>query len=79
MTAVVLVTEWRVKAKTPSTGKLSRTTGFFTGRIVIVSEEFTPIPSPPLRYRTFRENSSVPECVFSGIAESIGPMCLPNS
>jgi hypothetical protein len=34
-----------------------RTTGFYMGRIVIVTREFTPIPSPPLRCHRFRESS----------------------
>src|ERR1039457_7176629 len=34
-----------------------RTTGFYMGRIVIVTREFTPIPSPPLRCLRFRESS----------------------
>src|ERR1035441_4176372 len=34
-----------------------QTTGFYVGRIVIVTREFTPIPSPPLRCHRFRESS----------------------
>src|ERR1019366_7522142 len=34
-----------------------RTTGFYMGRIVIVTREFTPIPPPPLRWHRFRESS----------------------
>ena len=34
-----------------------QTTGFYMGRIVIVTREFTPIPSPPLRCLRFRESS----------------------
>jgi hypothetical protein len=36
--------------------------------------EFASIPSPPLRHRSFREPRRSPECVFFGMAESIGPM-----
>ena len=49
-----------------------QTTGFYVGRIVIVSREFAPIPHAPAGLpRQFRWPS---ECVFSGMTESIGPM-----
>jgi len=51
-----------------------QTTGFYVGRIVIVTREFASIPSPPPR--CLRKQRSFPDCVFSGIAESIGPMWL---
>src|ERR1017187_4386673 len=44
-----------------------RTTGFYMGRIVIVTREFTPIPSPPLRCH-------IPGMRLGRHAESIGPM-----
>src|SRR5665647_2506007 len=37
-----------------------QTTGFYVGRIVIVTREFTPIPSPPLRCLRFRESRRLP-------------------
>src|SRR5215208_6970463 len=49
-----------------------QTTGFYVGRIVIVPREFAPIPSPP-RPR-LPKPQKVSECVFGGMAESIGPM-----
>ena len=48
-----------------------QTTGFYMGRVVIVTREFASIPSPPSR--CLRECSS-PDCVFLGMAESIGPI-----
>ena len=48
-----------------------QTTGFYLGRIVIVTREFASIPSPPSR--CLREYGS-PDYVFSGMAESIGPI-----
>jgi hypothetical protein len=41
-----------------------QTTGIYVGRIVIVPREFAPMPSPPLRHRSFRESRAFPECVF---------------
>src|ERR1019366_4309824 len=51
-----------------------QTTGFYVGRIVIVTREFTPIPSPPLRCRRFRESRSLPGMRLGRQAQSIGPM-----
>ena len=51
-----------------------QTTGFYVGRIVIVTREFTPIPSPPLRCLRFREPMSLPGMRLGRHAESIGPM-----
>src|ERR1022692_1983343 len=51
-----------------------QTTGFYVGRIVIVTREFTPIPSPPLRCLRFRESMSLPGMRLERHAESIGPM-----
>jgi len=52
-----------------------RTTGFYVGRILIVTREFTPIPSPPLRRLGFRESRSLPGMRLGRRhAESIGPM-----
>src|SRR5450759_1446247 len=51
-----------------------QTTGFYVGRIVIVTREFTPIPSPPLRCLRFRESRRLPGMRLERHAESIGPM-----
>src|ERR1035437_549076 len=51
-----------------------QTTGFYVGRIVIVTREFTSIPSPPLRCLRFRESRSLPGMRLGRHAESIGPM-----
>jgi hypothetical protein len=54
-----------------------QTTGFYVGRVVIVTREFASISSPPLRCRSFRKTANFANCVFQGMAESIGPMwCL---
>src|SRR5260370_7639329 len=55
------------KAKGALYRETLRTTGFYMGRIVIVTREFTPIPSPPLRCPRFRESSRLPECVWEGM------------
>src|ERR1035441_5408850 len=55
-----------------------QTTGFYVGRIVIVTREFTPIPSPPLRCLRFRECRSLPGMRLGRHAESIGPMGWSN-
>src|ERR1035441_9591579 len=51
-----------------------QTTRFYVGRIVIVTREFTPIPSPPLRCLRFREFRRLPGMRLESHAESIGPM-----
>src|ERR1039457_201906 len=51
-----------------------QTTGFYMGRIVIVTREFTPIPSPSLRCLRFRKSMSLPGMRLKRHAESIGPM-----
>jgi hypothetical protein len=56
-------------------GETLQTTGFHVGRIVIVPREFAPMPSPPLRAS---ENRGMPGMRFSGMTESIGPMCSPH-
>jgi hypothetical protein len=51
-----------------------QTTGFYMGRVVIVTREFASISSPPLRCRSLRETRNAPVCVFRGMAESIAPI-----
>ena len=72
MTTLNRLRRWREVNSRPYRETL-QTTGFYMGRIVIVTREFASIPSPPPR--GLREYSS-PDCVFSGMAESIGPMGL---
>ena len=70
MTTRTRLRGWREVNSRPYRETL-QTTGFYMGRAVIVTREFASIPSPPPhRLRGYRN----PDCVFSGIAESIGPM-----
>jgi hypothetical protein len=67
-----------VKSKVALYRETLQTTGFYVGRIVIVTREFAPIPPPPLRCRSIPGSTRTPGCVLGGIAESIGPMWSPK-
>ena len=44
-----------------------QTTGFYVGRVLIVTREFASIPSPPPRCRSLRDYHKFPVCVFQGM------------
>ncbi len=67
-----------MKSKGALYGETLQTTGFYVGRIVIVPREFAPMSFPATPSSRLPRIEGIPSMRFSGMTESIGPMCSQN-